>query len=264
MTEAICPQIHRMIHQHGRLIDACLGIAGIPQSATGQASLFTGLNAAQAMGRHVEGFPGPSLRTLVEADNIFLALKRIAKRGFFADGYLVDTVDEIRNRRFRSVTTTAALTCPEVIATRSDLLANQAVCHDITRQSLLDKGYPGPVITPKAAAEHLVQLALGYDFTLFEFFETDRAGHSGDWAQAVAILGKLDAFLGTLFSLAGELGMLVALTSDHGNIESMSQHGHTCNPVPLIAVGEGAEALRNNISNLVEVTPQILRLLNQA
>jgi 2,3-bisphosphoglycerate-independent phosphoglycerate mutase len=264
VTETNCPTIHQLIQHHCRPLDACLGVPGLPQSATGQASLFTGLNAAQAMGRHVEGFPGPMLRKLVEADNIFLALKRIAKRGFFADGYLADSVDEIRNRRFRSVTTTAALTCPETIALRSDLLANQAVCHDITRQCLLDKGYAGPVIRPQVAAEHLAQVALGYDFTLFEFFESDRAGHSGDLRQAAAVLGKLDAFLATLFPLAVEMGMLVVLTSDHGNIESINHHGHTFNPVPLIARGDGAADFRRTISNLVEVTPQILRVLNQA
>ncbi len=257
-----CPVLHDLILNHSRPIDACLGVPGLPQSATGQATLFTGLNAAQAMGRHVEGFPGPMLRKLVEQDNIFLALKRISKRGRFADGYLADSVDEIRNRRFRSVTTTAALTCPEVISLRSDLLANQAVCHDLTRHVLVDKGYTGPLVTPQAAGEHLVNLALGYDYTLFEFFESDRAGHSGDMKQAAAVLGKLDAFLGTVFPLAEEHGMLTVLTSDHGNIESISHHGHTFNPVPLIALGEGADDLRRNVTNLIEITPQILRLLN--
>ena len=264
VTESNCPHLHRLLQQDSRPIDACLGVPGLPQSATGQAALFTGLNAAQAMGRHVEGFPGPSLRKLVEADNIFLALKRIAKRGFFADGYLADSVEEIRNRRFRSVTTTAALTCPEVIAMRSDLLANQAVCHDLTRQSLLDKGFTGPVIAPAAAAEHLVQIALGYDYTLFEFFESDRAGHSGDLEQARRVLGKLDVFLGALAALILEMGMLMVLTSDHGNIEAMNLRSHTFNPVPLVVVGEGGDALKHNVSNLVEVTPQILRVLNQA
>lgn len=37
--------------------DACLGVAGIPQSATGQTVLFTGKNAAQMAGRHINGFP---------------------------------------------------------------------------------------------------------------------------------------------------------------------------------------------------------------
>lgn len=257
-----CPVLHDLILNHSRPIDACLGVPGLPQSATGQATLFTGLNAAQAMGRHVEGFPGPMLRKLVEQDNIFLALKRISKRGKFADGYLADSVDEIRNRRFRSVTTTAALTCPEVISLRTDLLANQAVCHDLTRQTLVARGYTGPLVTPQAAGEHLVHLALGYDYTLFEFFESDRAGHSGDMQQAAAVLGKLDAFLGTVFPLAVELGMLTVLTSDHGNIESIGHHGHTFNPVPLIALGEGADDLRRSVTNLIEITPQILRLLN--
>lgn len=262
VTAGNCPFLLNLINEHGKPIDATLGVPGLPQSATGQATLLTGLNAAKAMGRHVEGFPGPSLRKLVEADNIFLALKRLGKRGCFADGYLVDSIEEIRNRRYRSVTTTAALTCPEVIATRSDLLANQAVCHDITRQSLLDKGYSGPVVTPKDAAAHLVQLAVGHDFTLFEFFETDRAGHSGNLEQAAAILNKLDLFLAVLFPLAVELGLLVVLTSDHGNIEAVNQHGHTANPVPFIAMGAGAASIRSSVDDLVGVTPQILRAIN--
>ena len=40
-------------------IDANLGVEGLPQSATGQAALFTGENVAQIMGRHVTGLPGP-------------------------------------------------------------------------------------------------------------------------------------------------------------------------------------------------------------
>ena len=46
-------------------LDAGLGVPGLPQSATGQATLFTGVNAAVEMGRHVTGLPGPRLRDLV-------------------------------------------------------------------------------------------------------------------------------------------------------------------------------------------------------
>src|SRR5512145_901748 len=45
-----------------RPIDACLGVDGLPQSATGQTTMLTGVNAAAALGRHKEGFPGPRLR----------------------------------------------------------------------------------------------------------------------------------------------------------------------------------------------------------
>ena len=73
-----------------------------------------------------------------------------------------------------------------------------------------------------------------------------------------------DAFLGALSPLALEMGMLMVLTSDHGNIEALNLRSHTFNPVPLIVVGEGGDALKRNVSNLVEVTPQVLRVLNQA
>ena len=38
-------------------LDAVLGVKGRPQSATGQTSLFTGVNAAAVLGRHLRGFP---------------------------------------------------------------------------------------------------------------------------------------------------------------------------------------------------------------
>ena len=256
----VCPFLCGLIEKNSKPIDACLGVAGLPQSATGQATLFTGRNAAAYMGRHVEGFPGPTLRKFVEQDNVFLALKTMGRRGRFADGYMAETVDEIRNRRFRSVTTTAALTVPEVISLKADILANQAVLHDLTRAVIVSKGYNGPLVTPAAAADHLVQVALGYDYTLFEYFLTDRAGHSGSYDMAAEVLRSLDAFFATLFPLAIELGFAIAMTSDHGNIESLSAKGHTRNPVPLVACGPGAETLLAKSESLADVTPAILAL----
>ena len=256
----VCPFLCDLIARSAKPIDACLGVDGLPQSATGQATLFTGRNAAQYMGRHVEGFPGPTLRKFVEQDNVFLMLKAMGRRGRFADGYMAETVDELRNRRFRSVTTTAALTVPEVISLKADILANQAVLHDLTRAVIVSKGYQGPLVTPSEAAEHLVQIALGYDYTLFEYFLTDRAGHSGNYETAAEVLRSLDAFFATLFPLAEELGFALALTSDHGNIESISAKGHTRNPVPLIARGPGAETVLHKSSSLTDVTPAFLAL----
>lgn len=45
--------------------DACLGVPGIPQSATGQTTLWTGINAAQAVGRHINAYPTPKLREII-------------------------------------------------------------------------------------------------------------------------------------------------------------------------------------------------------
>lgn len=260
VNDALCPTLNRFIREQGHPIDACLDVPGLPQSATGQAALFTGINAARRMGRHVEGFPGPSLRALVAADNIFLTLTRRGHHCRFADAFLADTIEEIRARRFQSVTTTAALTCPEVICLRPDLLANQAVCHDITRETLAARGYHGPTLAPQVAAEQLVQIALSFDFTLYEYFQTDRAGHTGDPSAVAGVLGLLDRFLERIWSLARETGLLLVLTSDHGNIECACSQGHTRNPVPLAAIGPGAESLRDTAS-LLDITPALVRLL---
>lgn len=256
----VCPFICDLIESSSRPIDACLGVDGLPQSATGQATLFTGRNAAQFMGRHVEGFPGPTLRKFVEQDNVFTAMKALGKKSRFADGYMAETVDELRSRRFRSVTTTAALTVPEVLSLKADILANQAVLHDITRSVIVSRGYQGPLVSPRDAAEHLIQLAMGYDYTLFEYFLTDRAGHSGSYESAAAILRQLDEFLSHVFPEAEQLGFSLALTSDHGNIESLSVKGHTRNPIPLIARGACAGPLLSKVECLTDVTPVLLEM----
>ena len=89
----VCPTLCRLIAQHSVPIDACLSVPGLPQSATGQATMFTGVNAPVFMGRHCEGFPGPSLRKKIEEDNLFLRLKALGKRVRFADAYLVDSAE---------------------------------------------------------------------------------------------------------------------------------------------------------------------------
>jgi bisphosphoglycerate-independent phosphoglycerate mutase (AlkP superfamily) len=90
---------------------------------------------------------------------------------------------------------------------------------------------------------------------------TDIAGHSRQFEQAVTTLRTLDAFLGPLVRLARETGVLFVLTSDHGNVEDMSHHSHTLNPVPWVAIGPGADSLRAEVRSLTDVTPGILRLL---
>ena len=257
----VCPVLCHLIANHSVAIDACLEIPGLPQSATGQASMFTGVNAAQYMGRHCEGFAGPSLRTLIQQKNLFMELSRKGLRCRFADAYLINNVTDLLSRRFKSVTTVMALTQPETIATQDDLWTNQAVFHDITRRLLQEKGHTIPTVLPQAAAEHLIQIACTYDFTLFEFFQTDLAGHTCNYAQACETLKTLDAFLDSVTKLCKQTGLLLIITSDHGNIEDMSTRGHTRNPVPLIAIGPDADKIKMHATCLTEITPRITRLM---
>ena len=254
----VCPALCRLITKHGKPIDARLGIDGPPQSATGQATMFTGVNCAAAMGKHCEGFPGPNLRKIIETDNLFRQLRERGKEVCFSDAYLVDSAEELAARRFKSVTTVMALTTPETIRTVDDLQNGQAVMQDLTRETIQDRWPDIAVIPPQRAAEHLAAIVRRYDFTLSEFFQSDVVGHAMDYARACAALRTYDRFLASLVRFAEAMGVTLVLTSDHGNIENISERGHTLNPVPFVALGPKEEFLRERVSSLVDVTPAIL------
>jgi hypothetical protein len=233
-------------------LDASLGVPGLPQSATGQAALLTGLNAPALMGRHIEGFPPPRLKELVRENNIFSELRKVGRTCTFANAYWLDDVAHIPPRR-ESVTTVATVAAFGGVRGKADLLANRAVAHDLTREKLRERGYDGLLITPEEAAEHLMDIAGDHDFTLFEFFQTDHAGHSGDPDEVFQTLEKLDRFFGVLLRFDG----LLIVTSDHGNIEDMTVRTHTANPVPLFA---SQPELFQGLGNITQLTPKLLNL----
>ena len=251
----LCALMDRAVH-----LDACLNVPGLPQSATGQSTLYTGVNAPQVMGRHKEGFPGPTLCKLLQEGNLFMELRRRGLRVCFADAYFADTADELAARRFKSVTTIMSLTTPEVIRYQRDMLAGRAVLHDLTREAIVPKGYTGPLITPEVAAEQLLDIAAENDFTLFEYFLTDIAGHSQNRERAEGVLSSLDRCLTKLVAGRDEETLLL-ITSDHGNIEDLGTRGHTFNPVPLIAVGPHAEEILAGASSLMDVMPHLMRVI---
>ena len=254
----VCPTLCRLVEKHSKPIDACLGVEGLPQSATGQATMFTGVNCASAMGRHCEGFPGPALRAIIEKSNLFLQLEKRGRKVAFADAYLVDSADELASRRFKSVTTVMALTVPKVVLTADDLMEDRALMQDLTRETIQDRYPDVAIIPPQRAAEHLFSIAQKNDFTLYEFFQTDVSGHSLDYARACAVLRMYDRFLATLARFTEAAGMTLVITSDHGNVECMAERGHTRNPVPFIAFGPREERIRAAVSSLKDVTPAIL------
>jgi len=241
-------------------LDATMGVAGLPQSATGQTALLTGVNAAGMLGRHREGFPNRELREIIAHHNIFARLRSRGYRCAFANAYYLGDI-RTRGRPGRlSVTSVAVLSSLGWVRDETYLEKGEAVYQDITRETLRRRGYNGPVISADCAAEHLAGLARKHDFTLFEYFQTDIAGHSADTALARRVLGILDRFLGRVRQLLKKGGGLLVLTSDHGNIEDMRSPAHTDNPVPLFAEGPGSGLLRTRVRGLQDLVPAILEL----
>ena len=261
--ESVCPNLVRAFRKHSVAIDATLGVPGLPQSATGQTSLLTGINAQKTIGRHVEGFPGPSLREIIRKHSIFEQLEQLGLPSTFANGYLAHTVDDVHAYRVKSVTTVASLAAFGDVRRAHVLEARDAVSHDLTRKSLASRGYTGEHISPEDAATDLVSIAEKNAFTLFEFFQTDRAGHACDVDMAKRVLRKLDLFVSSVLDLAENRELLVVLTSDHGNIEDLSVRTHTKNPVPYMAVGPDDQSIRDEVSSLDDITPALLRYIGK-
>ena len=103
------PVLARLLAEEAAPVDATLGVPGLPQSATGQTTLFTGVNAAAAVGRHVEGFPGPALQAILREFNLFSRLRARGGAVAFANAYYPDEASRARMRRRPSVTTVMPL-----------------------------------------------------------------------------------------------------------------------------------------------------------
>jgi hypothetical protein len=258
---AHCPVLTKLLSNHCVPLDANLGVPGLPQSATGQTTIFTGVNAAALLGEHLPGFPNPRLRSLIREHNLFTLLQAQKRSCTFADAYVRLPGSQL-SPHLQSVTTVATLAAFGQTRTRDDLLSGSAVYHDLTRQSLLGKEYAAgiPCIPETTAAAHLAKIARSVDFSLFEYFLTDWAGHRGTRAQKQAVLTSLDTFLESLLREMDIQKNLLLIVSDHGNIEFEEKRGHSNNPVPWIAYGRGAEKVLSACSSLTDVTPAILNL----
>ncbi len=243
-----------------KAIDARLGVAGLPQSATGQTTLFTGTNAPKLAGRHINGFPTKVLKDVLERESIFKQLSQAGRRAVFANTFTTEYFERVRRGRWRySASTTAALAGSRRLLMIEDLNRGYAVYQDLTNEQLRDNNYPVPLFTPETAGENLVRQARLNDFTLFEYFQTDRCGHAQDRDLALLLLNRLDRFVATVVAQMPPDFCLV-LTSDHGNIEDLSVKTHTLNPAPLFIFGAGAESF-GKVDSLADVCPAILNHL---
>lgn len=245
-------------------VDATLGVEGLPQSGTGQASLFTGENAARLHGRHFGPYPPTTVRPVVAARSVFARLVSAgvpAGRLAFANAYPDRFFQAVEARGRWTVTTLAAHAAGVRLRRAADLADGRALPADLTGetwQRLLD---PDHSPTDEAeAARRLAALLDDHAFVLSEYFLTDKAGHSRDVERAQDVLQSLDRFFGALLDRLDPARDVLVVTSDHGNLEDLGTKGHTRHPVPLVALGPGAGAFADARS-ILDVTPAIVRVL---
>ena len=242
-------------------LDACLGVPGLPQSGTGQTTLFTGLNAQAIVGRHVPALPGPRLRALLAEHSVLKIVAEAGRAVTFANAYTVGYVERLRAGELRiSATTAAVLAAGLPLRVLADLAEGRAVTWDVTGEHFARRaGEETARVTAEEAGARLARLAGEHELTLYETFLTDLAGHRRWGLEPALAVSRLDGLLAGLLA-ARPPDVTVLLTSDHGNLEESAHGRHTRNPVPLLAVGPAARAFAG-LARLDEVAPRIRALL---
>ncbi|MEJ7616563.1 MAG: hypothetical protein WKF30_06255 [Pyrinomonadaceae bacterium] len=218
--------------------DACLGVEGRPQSASGQTTILTGVNAPALLGYHKQGFPNQILRAVISEHSVFLKLKNLGiGPNSFANAYAPRFFDA--RPRWVSATTVAVESAGTPFHTLEDVREGRALYHDFTNEVLIEIGTEVPRRTPEEAAHILSVIAARHRFTLYEYFITDRVGHMQDARAADRVLSDLALFVRTLLGLVALENTTVLLTSDHGNVEDLSIRNHTRNTCRRLS-GRGA------------------------
>jgi hypothetical protein len=243
-------------------LDASLGMPGCPQSATGQTTLFTGVNAPKALGRHLRGFPNEPLRNILKAEGILKKIASMGKKPTFLNGFRPEFFTLLSEGKVCfSASTMLNLYADLPFYTFEDMAAGRSVYSDITNEVLHELGHQVPLVTPEAAGETLVRAADHYDFVLFEYFLTDMIGHKRDREKAAKCIDTIDRFLGSVTSNLDFGDTMLIITSDHGNLEDLSSGTHTTNPVPLLLLGPGAHTV-SPLTDLTDILPFIMNILD--
>lgn len=246
-------------------IDAGLGVPGLPQSATGQAVLLTGRNVPREIGEHYGPKPNAAVAQILTAGSIFsrlgLAGKKVALLNAYPPRYF-KAVDS--GQRLYSAIPLAVTSAGLRLFDHTDLFAGRAFSADITGEGWVSMlGFPdAPLLEPEQAGRLMAALAATYDFSLFEYWSTDYAGHKQDMAWAVQQLETWDAVLNGLLGSAADDQLLV-LSSDHGNMEDLSTRRHTTAAVPALVIGRRPvrSSFTEGLHDLAGIAPAIERLV---
>lgn len=266
-------------------LDCRMGVEGLPQSATSQTSLITGINAAKVLGYHYGPKPNPEIIALLSENNsshphkliptnktiphgtVFKNLLDKGKSVGFINAYPPQYFHAIQTRRrnhsvFPLAATMAGLNLHDMY----DLFRGVALSADFTGQGWLDhlniKGTP--LLSPVLAGEKLANLSRKYEFSFFEFWLSDYAGHKQDMANSVMIIELLDQVIQGLVKNWDLGNDLILVTSDHGNLEDLSTRKHTYNRVPGFLIGNPyyRKIFLKSVESIQDIAPFIYKVFS--
>ena len=262
------------VGEHATLlaIDPSVGVDGLPQSATGQAMLLTGVNVSAEIGYHYGPKPNPEVAAHLSNGTLFSRFVKAGKKATLLNAYPQGYFDAINSGKRNYSSIPMAVTNAGIeLFTHDDFLAGRALSADFTGEGWRTfLGFPDTtVMDAHQAGRKLASLAMDYDFSLFEYWASDYAGHKQQMDNAIALMESFDGVLGGVdeerrkLVLSNAEGMkdelLIVVTSDHGNMEDMSTRRHTDAMVPALVIGEMAarEEFTRDMTEITDIAPAI-------
>ena len=205
-------------------LDACLGVSGLPQSATGQATLLTGINIPARLGYHYGPKPNQPVANFLKNGTIFSKVREAGLSAGFLNAYPPRYFDAIESgHRLYSAIPLAVTSAGLPLLNQQNLAAGMALSADITGQGWHEHlNIPNiPLLSPSEAGNRLAGLARTHSYSFFEYWLSDYAGHRQDMEQAIQLIELIDQVIGGLVSTWDPDQGLILLTSDHGNLEDL-------------------------------------------
>jgi len=250
-------------------IDPNVGVAGLPQSATGQAILLTGVNVSAKIGYHYGPKPNPEVAAHLKNGTLFSRCVKAGKKTALLNAYPPRYFDGIDSgKRLYSSIPMAVTNAGLELFKQEDMFERRALSADFTGDGWRNMlGFPdAPVMTPQEAGQKLISLAMDYDFSLFEYWASDYAGHKQQMDWAIAQMEMFDGVLGGVVENSEwKDEMLVLVTSDHGNMEDMSTRRHTDAHVPALVIGgkSARKEFTRGMTDLTHIAPAIWKTVTE-
>jgi 2,3-bisphosphoglycerate-independent phosphoglycerate mutase len=247
-------------------VDAQMGIPHTPQSASGQASLLTGLNVPREIGGHYGPKPNQAIADILRRDNLFMQVKARGGSAALLNAYPPGYFSAIDSgRRLYSAIPLAVTAAGFRLMTADDLGARRALSADFTGAGWASQPSfpPAPVYEPEEAGRVMARVASTYNLSWFDYWASDYAGHHQDAAAALQLMESFDRVVAGVLDTWDVESDLIVLTSDHGNMEDLSTRGHTPNPVPALLIGPDDLRRRfaEGLTDLTGFTPAVLDII---
>src|SRR5918996_614769 len=184
-------------------VNPAVGVSGLPQSATGQAVLVTGINIPAELGYHYGPKPNREVAAYLKEASLFSRFVKEGRKAALLNAYPPRYFDGIDSgKRLYSSIPLAVVNAGLPLFKHDDLFAGRALSADFTGEGWRTMlGFKdAPFMEAEEAGRKLASLAKEYDFSLFEYWASDYAGHKQQMENAIELMETFDAVLGGLVS----------------------------------------------------------------